>query len=91
MLDVTYYAETINRKAPFTFQSDINLSNQAQVGPVMKSFQQNQAGWSAAFAPAMTKMAGLDQNPTIDCTAALPRAHSARDAKSAPINARARA
>jgi hypothetical protein len=50
--DITYYVQTLLRRAPFSFESDINLSNQAEVGPYMKQFSTNQPGWNAAFAPA---------------------------------------
>ena len=37
----------------------------------------------------MRKMVQLNQNPTINCTSALPKANTRRDVRSAPINARA--
>jgi len=70
--DILYYVQTLAKKAPFTLQSDINLSNQAQVGPVMKQFSTNKPAWDGAFATAMAKMELLGQSATIDCTSALP-------------------
>lgn len=89
--DTKYYVETIAKTAPFTFESDTNLVNQADVGPVMKRFAGDKAGWDGAFAPAMTKLGllGGNQDDMIDCTSALPRAQRRRDVKAAPVNARA--
>ena len=50
--DVTYYNETLKGTAPFTFESDKNLAAQAEVGPVFRSFVDNQLGWDDAFVPA---------------------------------------
>ena len=50
--DVTYYGQTLNGTAPFTFESDKNLAAQAEVGPVFKSFVADQLGWNSAFVPA---------------------------------------
>lgn len=50
--DVVYYVQTLIRKAPLTFQSDINLSQQNQVGPWMRQFSKDKAGWDAAFSAA---------------------------------------
>ncbi|KAF2432391.1 heme peroxidase [Tothia fuscella] len=89
--DIVYYVQTLLRQAPLSFQSDINLANQNQVGPWMKKFSTDKAGWDAAFSAAMTKMELLGTDgpgAMVDCTSALPRAHVARYAKSAPINAR---
>jgi hypothetical protein len=89
--DIVYYVQTLLRSAPLSFQSDINLSNQDQVGPWMKQFSQDKAGWDAAFSAAMTKMALLGTpgpSAMVDCTSALPRAHASRDMKSTPINGR---
>lgn len=72
--DVAYYGQTVDGTAPFTLQSDKNLANQAEVGPVFHSFINNQIGWAVAFAPAMTKMSlfGVETSGLIDCTSVLP-------------------
>lgn len=72
--DVAYYGQTVDGTAPFTLQSDKNLANQAEVGPVFHSFINNQIGWAAAFAPAMTKMSlfGVETSGLIDCTSVIP-------------------
>jgi hypothetical protein len=89
--DVLYYSETIAKTAPFTIQADANLVVQAQVGPVMKQFSTNKPGWDAAFASAMARLELLEVASAglVDCTSALPQAHTRRDAKAAAINARA--
>jgi hypothetical protein len=90
--DVTYYSQTISKSAPFTFVADTNLLNQADVGPVMKQFSNNKSGWDAAFAPALAKLAMLenDKGSMVDCTNSLPSssARRRRDAKAAPVNGR---
>lgn len=89
--DVTYYEQTLNGTAPFTFESDKNLAAQAEVGPVFKSFVANQLGWNSAFVPAMVKMATLGVPGGIssltDCTSALPGGTLKRDIKAAPMGA----
>ncbi|KAF2435875.1 heme peroxidase [Tothia fuscella] len=72
--DVKFYGETIKKQAPFTLPSDIELSKQKDSAPVFKSFVNNQMGWGAAFAPAMTKLGllGVEKEGLIDCTYALP-------------------
>jgi len=51
--DVKYYAETLNPPpGNFRFDSDINLANQAQVGPEFKGMVNNQGKWNGKFADA---------------------------------------
>jgi hypothetical protein len=89
--DVLYYSQTLAKSAPFTFVSDSNLVNQASTGAVFKQFANNKPGWDAAFASAMSKLEQLggSRGSMVDCTNALPNILSAREAKIAPINARA--
>jgi hypothetical protein len=77
--------------APFSFQSDINLSKQAQVAPWMMRFAVDKLGWDASFTKAMAKLELLgiaDKSALVDCTSALPRPHLRRDVKAAAVNAR---
>src|SRR5262249_42628746 len=50
--DNQYYNDTLDGSAPFSFPSDVNLSNQTSVGPYYKSFGQNKTKWDASFAAA---------------------------------------
>jgi hypothetical protein len=50
--DIIYYVQTLLQKAPFSFQSDISLSQQTSVGPYMQQFSKDKASWDAAFSPA---------------------------------------
>lgn len=50
--DTLYFKQTIEGKAPLTFKSDSNLVQQEQVGPVMKKFSKNKAGWDQSFVSA---------------------------------------
>jgi hypothetical protein len=50
--DIIYFIQTLARSAPFTFQSDINLSQQNSVGPWMQKFSSDKASWDASFAAA---------------------------------------
>ncbi|KAF2404032.1 heme peroxidase [Trichodelitschia bisporula] len=72
--DVAFYGQVLDKSAPFILASDQALSQQAQVGPAFKAFVNQQAGWNAAFAPAMNKLglSGVDPASLVDCTAALP-------------------
>ncbi|OCK77054.1 class II peroxidase, partial [Lepidopterella palustris CBS 459.81] len=74
--DVLYYGETLAGSAPFTFQSDINLAEQAEVGKAFRGFVDDQFGWDQAFVAAMVKMSLLGLNggldSLVDCSAALP-------------------
>jgi hypothetical protein len=74
LLEQKFYDETIKKQAPFTIPSDTELSKQKESGPAFKKFVNNQMGWGAAFAPAMTKLSllGVDKSNLIDCTSALP-------------------
>jgi manganese peroxidase len=77
-------SQALLRTAPFTFQSDINLSQQNQVGPWMKKFSVDKYSWDKSFAAAMAKMELLGSNGAgslIDCTSALPRSFALRSAK----------
>jgi len=88
--DVKYFSQTLDKSAPFTFSSDASLAAHADVGPKFKSFVNNQAGWNAAFIPAMAKMSVLGvsggASSLIDCSQYIPAPQSKRDVKSAPIN-----
>jgi len=89
--DIVYFVQTLLKQAPFSFQSDISLSQQESVGPWMQKFSTDKAGWDAAFSAAMTKMELLGTagpSEMIDCTSALPRAQVNRYVRSAPINGR---
>jgi hypothetical protein len=89
--DILYYAQTLMGMAPFTFQSDINLSKQAQVAPFMRRFAIDKFGWDTSFSRAMAKLELLgtkSQSSLVDCTSALPRAHLRRDVKAAAVNGR---
>lgn len=93
--DVNYYAQTYEaQKGMASFPSDINLSKQESVGPEMKKFVDNKAGWDVGFKAAMEKMqllGGLDRNTMADCTDFVPKGTSnKRDMRAAPINARIR-
>jgi hypothetical protein len=50
--DIIYFVQTLLGQAPFTFQSDINLSKQDQVGPWMQKFSTDKATWDASFSVA---------------------------------------
>jgi hypothetical protein len=50
--DIIYFVQTLLRQAPFSFQSDINLSQQESVGPYMQKFSTDKASWDAAFSSA---------------------------------------
>lgn len=50
--DVLYYEQTLDGRAPLTFESDLNLANQAEVGPAFKGFVGKQAAWGGAFVVA---------------------------------------
>jgi hypothetical protein len=50
--DNVYYNETIVGDAPFSFQSDISLSKQAQVGPYFVTFGNNRTAWDVSFSNA---------------------------------------
>lgn len=72
------------RIAPFTFQSDINLSKQNEVGPWMKRFSVDKISWDRSFSAAMAKMELLGTQGAgslTDCTSALPRSFALRSAK----------
>ncbi|KAF2430928.1 heme peroxidase [Tothia fuscella] len=87
--DITYYQQTIAKKSPFTLQSDASLANQTEVGPIMKKFSTSKSAWDSSFSPAMAKLEQLGASSgLLDCTSALKKSRSPRDAKSAPINAR---
>jgi manganese peroxidase len=91
--DIKYFVETLLGTAPFSFQSDINISKQTSTAPFFKQFSTDKAAWDTAFTAAMQKMSLLGSagsGSMVDCTGALPQSHSRRDAKAAPINARAR-
>ena len=73
--DLLYYAQTLMGVAPFSFQSDINLTKQPQVGPFMMRFAVDKLGWDSSFTRAMAKLEVLgiaDKSVLIDCTSALP-------------------
>ncbi|KAE9970005.1 hypothetical protein BLS_005123 [Venturia inaequalis] len=79
--DMLYYVQTILRLAPFTFQSDINLSEQNEVGPWMKIFSLDKIAWDRSFSSAMAKMELLGSQGTAgltDCTSALPHSYALR-------------
>jgi hypothetical protein len=50
--DIIYYVQTLLQSAPFSFQSDISLSQQTSVGPYMQQFSKDKASWDAAFTSA---------------------------------------
>jgi hypothetical protein len=50
--DNVYYNETLAGKAPFSFQSDISLSKQAEVGPYFVSFSKDRTTWDVSFSNA---------------------------------------
>jgi len=82
--DLIYFIQTLTKSAPFTFQSDINLSNQDSVGPFMKQFSTDKGSWDSAYTAAMAKMELLDNagpSSMVDCTSALPQSQSKRSAK----------
>ncbi|KAF2203670.1 heme peroxidase [Delitschia confertaspora ATCC 74209] len=85
--DVKYYSETLKHSSPFTLQADRNLAEHAVVGKSFRSFSGNQAGWNAAFVPAMSKLSlmGVDAAGLIDCTFALPSGTKKRDIKRASV------
>ncbi|QDS75494.1 hypothetical protein FKW77_004717 [Venturia effusa] len=82
--DILYYMQTLLKTAPFTFQSDINLSKQNKVGPWMKRFSIDKRSWDRSFSAAMEKMELLGSKGAgslTDCTSALPRSLALRSAK----------
>jgi hypothetical protein len=50
--DVDFYSQTLEKKAPFSLNSDLSLANQTTVGPIFKQFAASKPAWDAAFAPA---------------------------------------
>jgi len=84
--DNKYYGETIKGDAPFTLQSDRDLSRNLLTAGPMRVFAVSQGAWAAAFVPAMTKlsMMGVSGN-LVDCTSALPGGSAKRDVKSAGV------
>jgi len=72
--DILYYGQTLLKTAPFSFQSDLSLAQDPKTKPSFLKFSVDPIGWSAAFAPAMTKMGslGVPNDGLIDCTSALP-------------------
>ena len=92
--DVKYYGETFNPPAGvFRFESDINLSKQAQVGKEFQGFVNNQGKWAGKFADAMSRLSILGIKTgfagLIDCTGALPKGTGRRDVRAAGIMERA--
>ncbi|KAF2097578.1 heme peroxidase [Rhizodiscina lignyota] len=91
--DVKYYGQTLDKKAPFTFESDKSVANNSQTSGTFKAFVNNQFGWNVAFAQAMTKLSLVGvpggSSKLIDCTSALPAGTVKRDIRAAPINGRA--
>lgn len=84
--DVKYYGETIDGTAPFPFESDKAIANNTKTAAKFKHFVNNQAGWNAGFASAMTKLASVGvTDKLIDCTSALPKGTQKRDIRAAPI------
>ncbi|TID24922.1 class II peroxidase [Venturia nashicola] len=82
--DILYYMQTLLRTAPFSFQSDINLSKQNEVGPWMKRFAVDKIAWDRSFSAAMAKMELLGSKGAagmVDCTSALPHSFALRSAK----------
>lgn len=47
--DVAFYGQTLNKRAPFTFQSDANISKDPRTSGTFKAFVNNQFGWNVAF------------------------------------------
>ncbi|PVH98059.1 class II peroxidase [Periconia macrospinosa] len=72
--DNNFYSETTRRRAPFSLDSDVNLSQDLVTLVPWRSFSVSQSAWSNAFVPAMTKMSmmGVSNDGLIDCTSALP-------------------
>ncbi|TLD26139.1 heme peroxidase [Venturia nashicola] len=80
--DVKFYAQVLQRTAPFILPSDAALAKNAETGRAFKAFAASQGGWSAAFSPAMTKLGllGVERAGLVDCTAALPQGAFKRNA-----------
>jgi hypothetical protein len=50
--DNVYYSDTLAQKAPFSFPSDISLSQDSMVGPFFSKFGKDKAAWDDSFATA---------------------------------------
>jgi hypothetical protein len=50
--DTAYYRDTLSGKAPFSFPSDVNLSNQTLVAPFYSTFGNNKTKWDNSFVNA---------------------------------------
>jgi hypothetical protein len=50
--DITFYQQTLDGSAPFSFQSDISIMNHPQTAPSFQLFANNVTAWEEAFVPA---------------------------------------
>ncbi|KAF2730952.1 ligninase LG6 precursor [Polyplosphaeria fusca] len=90
--DVTFYGETLSGTAPYTLQSDKELSKDSRTSDEWTKFSISQSGWAASFVSAMNRfgVVGNDVDSLTDCSNMLPGASKVRrEAMRAPIGDRA--
>ncbi|KAI4714682.1 hypothetical protein J4E89_000363 [Alternaria sp. Ai002NY15] len=72
--DNTFYQETKDRKAPYSLQSDLLMSNSSETSTTWSNFAEDANSWSTAFTSAWDRFAviGSDASKLQDCSSLVP-------------------
>ncbi|KAI4932545.1 hypothetical protein J4E85_002943 [Alternaria conjuncta] len=72
--DNTFYQETKDRKAPYSLQSDLLMSNSSETATTWSNFAEDANSWSTAFTSAWDRFAviGSDASKLQDCSSLVP-------------------
>ncbi|KAI4651845.1 hypothetical protein J4E93_002041 [Alternaria ventricosa] len=72
--DNTFYQETKDRKAPYSLQSDLLMSNSSETASTWSNFAEDANSWSTAFTSAWDRFAviGNDASKLQDCSSLVP-------------------